>query len=82
MVKSKSRMTNTTTLTPEEESSQASIASFRFSGQDQSAIVNALIQRGVIVSQRFNGVRFSFHVYNREEDVTKAVGVLEELLAR
>jgi len=82
MVKSDSRIPSTTILTPEEADSHASIASFRFSGRDQSAIANSLVERNIIVSQRFNGIRFSFHAYNSEKDLTKAVGVLEELLAK
>jgi selenocysteine lyase/cysteine desulfurase len=67
-------------LTPTEMSSQASIASFRFGNHDQSAIAAALVKRGVIVSQRFNGVRFSFHIYNSERDLSNAMETLDQLL--
>lgn len=79
MVKSNSRLFSATPLTPKD--SHSSIASFRFAGRDQTAIVNALINRNIIVSQRFNGVRFSFHAYNNEEDVEKTVDTLEAVFA-
>jgi cysteine desulfurase / selenocysteine lyase len=67
-------------LTPSETGSQASIASFRFGGHDQSAIAAALVKRGVIVSQRFNGIRFSFHIYNSERDLSSAMEKLDQVL--
>ncbi len=75
------RLPQATTLTPESESRHASIASFRFKGRDQSSIAAELVKQGIIVSQRFNGVRFSFHAYNTEQDLTRANQVLEEVLA-
>jgi len=68
-------------VTPQEESKRASIVAYRFHGRDPSHIVAALINRGVIVSQRFDGVRFSFHVYNKDEDLSKAVSALEQVFA-
>jgi selenocysteine lyase/cysteine desulfurase len=50
-----------------------------------AALVDKLTQRGIIVSARRDGVRFSFHVYNNLSDVNTALAVLEEnlpLLAR
>lgn len=52
---------------------------------DPAALVNKLIERGVIVSARLDGVRFSFHVYNHLADVNTALSVLQDnlhLLAR
>ena len=72
---------NVTALTPEKENAHGSIASFRFEGRDQSAIAAELMKRQVVVSQRFNGVRFSFHVYNTEEDLLRASRSLKEILA-
>jgi cysteine desulfurase/selenocysteine lyase len=72
---------NVTTLTPEKENAHGSIASFRFEGRDQSAIAAEFGKRQVVVSQRFNGVRFSFHVYNTEEDLLRASRSLKEILA-
>ena len=81
MMKNDHRLANVTTLTPENENAHASIASFRFKGRDQSAIAAELTKRCVIVSQRFNGVRFSFHAYNTEEDLLRANQSLQEILA-
>jgi selenocysteine lyase/cysteine desulfurase len=72
---------NALTLTPKEEKSQASIAAFRFKGRDQAAIAAGLIEHNVVVSHRFDGIRFSFHVYNTEQDLATATRVLEQLLA-
>ncbi len=44
---------------------------------DPSALVNKLMERGIIVSARRDGVRFSFHVYNNLADVNTALSVLE-----
>ena len=81
MMKNDHRLANVTTLTPENENAHASIASFRFKGRDQPAIAAELTKRCVIVSQRFNGVRFSFHAYNTEEDLLRANQSLQEILA-
>jgi selenocysteine lyase/cysteine desulfurase len=47
---------------------------------DSSALVNKLAGRGIDVSARLDGVRFSFHVYNNFADVNTALSVLEENL--
>jgi selenocysteine lyase/cysteine desulfurase len=44
---------------------------------DPSALVDKLIEHGIIVSARRDGVRFSFHVYNNLADVNAALSVLE-----
>jgi selenocysteine lyase/cysteine desulfurase len=52
---------------------------------DPATLVQKLVERGVIVSSRLDGVRFSFHVYNNFADVNVALSVLAEnlhLLAR
>jgi selenocysteine lyase/cysteine desulfurase len=52
---------------------------------DPPALVNKLNERGVVVSHRRDGVRFSFHVYNNFDDVNTVLSVLEAnlpLLAR
>ncbi len=82
IVRNNQRLPHTTALTPEDESSHASIASFRFKGRDQSAVAGELVKRHIIVSQRFNGVRFSFHAYNTEEDLLRANRTLEEILSK
>jgi selenocysteine lyase/cysteine desulfurase len=82
IVRNNHAVANVTTLTPEDENAHASIASFRFERRDQSAVAAELAKRSVVVSQRFNGVRFSFHVYNTEEDLLRASRSLQEILAR
>jgi len=81
MIRKNRRLPEATALTPEDESRHASIASFRFKRQDQSLVAAELVKRDVIVSQRFNGVRFSFHAYNSEHDLLRANQALEEALA-
>jgi selenocysteine lyase/cysteine desulfurase len=47
---------------------------------DSAALVNQLVARGIVVSARLDGVRFSFHAYNNRADVDAALTVLEENL--
>ena len=47
---------------------------------DPAALVEKLMARGVVVSARLDGVRFSFHVYNNLDDVNAALGVLQSNL--
>jgi selenocysteine lyase/cysteine desulfurase len=47
---------------------------------DSSALVNKLAERGIDVSARLDGVRFSFHVYNNFADIDGALSVLQENL--
>lgn len=52
---------------------------------DPTALVGKLTERGVVVSARLDGVRFSFHVYNNLADVDAVLSVLEanlDLLVR
>jgi selenocysteine lyase/cysteine desulfurase len=52
---------------------------------DPAALVAKLTERGVVVSARLDGVRFSFHVYNNLADVDAVLAVLEanlDLLVR
>jgi selenocysteine lyase/cysteine desulfurase len=42
-------------------------------------VVEQLTARGILVSARQDGVRFSFHVYNTLDDVKVALGALTEL---
>jgi selenocysteine lyase/cysteine desulfurase len=52
---------------------------------DPEGLVGKLTARGVVVSSRLDGVRFSFHVYNNLDDVHAALAVLEanlDLLVR
>jgi cysteine desulfurase/selenocysteine lyase len=67
-------------LTPEDEEQHASIISVRFKDWNSSTIAGKLVERNIIVSQRFNGIRFSFHIYNSGQDISKAVSTLDNLL--
>lgn len=60
-------------LTSEEKQHHASIVSVRFKQLSSAELVKNLAERKVIVSQRFNGVRFSFQIYNTKEDIAKAI---------
>jgi selenocysteine lyase/cysteine desulfurase len=46
---------------------------------DAAAVVDKLAVRGIAVSTRRDGVRFSFHVYNTLEDVNTALIALDDL---
>jgi selenocysteine lyase/cysteine desulfurase len=81
-VRNNRRIPDVTNLTPEDESAHAGIASFRFKGRDQSAVAAELVKGQIIVSQRFNAVRFSFHAYNTEEDLLRANQTLEDILSK
>jgi selenocysteine lyase/cysteine desulfurase len=45
---------------------------------DAAAVLAKLTARGIAVSTRLDGVRFSFHVYNTLEDVNIALTALED----
>ena len=46
--------------------------------KDAAAVLAKLTARGIAVSTRRDGVRFSFHVYNTLEDVNIALTALED----
>ena len=48
--------------------------------KDAAAVLAKLAARGIAVSTRRDGVRFSFHVYNTLEDVNIALTALEDTL--
>ncbi len=48
--------------------------------KDPAAMLAKLTERGIAVSTRLDGVRFSFHVYNTLEDVNAALTALEDSL--
>ncbi len=80
MVKEFEEAGSVTVLTPKGASSHASIVSLRFKGHNQSTVAAEFVNSGIIVSQRFDAVRFSFHAYNTEEDVKKTIGTLQQIL--
>jgi len=48
--------------------------------KDSTRVVEKLAAAGIVASNRHDGVRISFHVYNTMNDVTAVVGVLRENL--
>ncbi len=80
MMKELEEADSVTILTPKDPDSHASIVSIRFKGQNQSTVASELVNSGIIVSQRFNAVRFSFHAYNSEEDLKKTMSTLSQVL--
>jgi selenocysteine lyase/cysteine desulfurase len=47
---------------------------------DSTALLQTLAQNGIVASNRFDGLRISFHVYNTLDDVNTVVEVLEKNL--
>lgn len=45
---------------------------------DSAAVVNLLAAQKVLTSNRHDGVRFSFHVYNNQQDVDTALAFLKD----
>ena len=48
---------------------------------DPQRLIATLTECGILVSARHDGIRFSFHVYNTEDDVQLALRALEDNLA-
>jgi selenocysteine lyase/cysteine desulfurase len=46
--------------------------------QDSAQMLQKLAQKGIVASNRFDGLRVSFHVYNTPDDVDAVVEVLEK----
>jgi selenocysteine lyase/cysteine desulfurase len=80
IIKNDHDLPGSTIITPEDESSRAAITSLRFKNKDQSRIVTELARRKIIVAQRLGSIRFSFHVYNTDEDLSRAVQILKEIV--
>ncbi len=51
-----------------------------FNIQGDSALFQQLTEKGVICSQRGEGIRFSFHFYNNEEDINEVVKILKTVI--
>jgi selenocysteine lyase/cysteine desulfurase len=45
---------------------------------DSAQMVQALAQSGIVSSNRFDGLRISFHVYNTLDDVNSVAEVLKK----
>jgi cysteine desulfurase/selenocysteine lyase len=67
-------------LTPEDPEARGTIASARFPGRDEFALAGALADRRVYDAPRLGGLRFSPHLYNDEDDVTRALDALDDVL--
>ncbi len=80
MVKDFEEAGGVTVLTPKDTNSHASIVSLRFKGHNQSTVASEFVNSGIIVSQRFDSVRFSFHVYNTQEDLNGTMKTLQEVV--
>lgn len=70
------------TLTPLDKDRRAGIIALRFSSVPSRDIAQALEQARVIISHRFNAVRFSPHVYNDEQDIHRAIEVLRSIVQK
>ena len=46
--------------------------------RDSEAAVKRLAERDIVVSSRLDGLRFSFHIYNTEDDVKAVLAALED----
>jgi cysteine desulfurase/selenocysteine lyase len=71
-----------TILTPRDDWSRGGIVTARFPGHDGETVATQLNAAGVIVSPRFGSTRFSTHLFNRADDIDKALAVLEAVLSR
>lgn len=67
-------------LSPRENHRRTGTVFARFPGLDGEKVAARLNNKGVIVSPRFNGTRFSCHFFNNEEDIDKAMDVLKLVL--
>jgi selenocysteine lyase/cysteine desulfurase len=66
-------------VTSGDKGHHASIVSVRFKQLDNAAIAKNLVEHNIIVSHRFNGVRFSFEIYNTKQDIVKAIEAIREV---
>jgi selenocysteine lyase/cysteine desulfurase len=69
-----------TILTPRDEPHRGGIVTARYPDRNGEEVAAELNQRGAIVSPRFGATRFSIHFFNDEEDVERALDLLEQIL--
>jgi len=81
LMQSLSNLREVRIITPREEERRAGIVTIRFEEADYMEVAKKLGERGIIVSPRFESVRFSPHIYNTEEDVSKASEELKKILS-
>jgi selenocysteine lyase/cysteine desulfurase len=68
-------------LTSDDQQHHSSIISLRFRDLSNSELVRRLATRKVVVSERFSGIRFSFHIYNTEDDIATAIDSMRQAAA-
>lgn len=66
-------------ITPREDERRAGIITIRLEKASYIEVTKKLGQKGIIVSPRFESVRMSPHIYNTEEDVSKASEELKKI---
>jgi len=66
-------------ITPREEKRRAGIITIRLEKADYMEVTKKLGEKGIIVSPRFESVRMSPHIYNTEEDVSRASEELKKI---
>jgi cysteine desulfurase / selenocysteine lyase len=64
-------------VTPRDDARRGGIVAARFPGRDSDALADELVRAGVIVTSRQGCIRFAIHLYNGEDDVRRALAVLE-----
>lgn len=60
---------------------RAGIVNGYLPGRDNGQVTRRLNEAGIIVSPRLGGTRFSMHMFNDEDDVTRVIEVLERIVA-
>ena len=73
---------NAEVIPPQNEEERTSIVAARFPGADPKEIAEHLSSRQVIVSARGDAVRFSPHLYNEPDDITRALEEIDRFLRR
>ena len=63
-------------VSPRSGPGRTSIVASRFPGTDVDRLLNALGEAGVVASARMGALRFSPHLYNDGDDITKALDAL------
>jgi len=81
LMQSLSNLREVRVITPRQDERRAGIVTIRFEEADYMEVAKKLCERGIIVSPRFESVRFSPHVYNTEGDMAKASEELKKIIS-
>ncbi len=65
-------------VSPRSGPERTSIVAVQFPGSDVDELARALHDAGVVASARMGAVRFSPHLYNTSDDITRALDVLRQ----